>query len=268
MRSALATLTACSWRRRRRCRPRPGRRRVSREQPPGQQRRRTSLDGSLNRGCGRPAATAAPRSSTSTPGQILYQRNAEHRPAAGIGGEAVHHLHRAASLRTDATADHSLLGVGPAAPASTYHGTLYLRGGGDPTFGSAGFDRANYGTGADVQQLVADLVHGTGIRALKGNVVADESFFDSLRGTPATGYQPSTRGRGRSQRRSPSTAAGQTPNGRTCFPHPAVAAGQQLVAGAAGRRGHGAARDPGHRRAYAGHGDDAGHRRLTADRRR
>ena len=31
----------------------------------------------------------------------------------------------------------------------TFTGTLYLRGGGDPTFGSATFDRANYGDRRD-----------------------------------------------------------------------------------------------------------------------
>jgi D-alanyl-D-alanine carboxypeptidase/D-alanyl-D-alanine-endopeptidase (penicillin-binding protein 4) len=72
----------------------------------------------------------------------------------------------------------------------TWNGTLYIRGGGDPTFGSQGFDRRNYGGGATMQRLVSNLLRATGIRALKGSVVGDESRFDSLRGTPATGYQP------------------------------------------------------------------------------
>ena len=55
----------------------------------------------------------------------------------------------------------SVLGVG-AMQAGTFTGTLYLRGGGDPTFGSAGFDRASYGTGANVQRLVEQLISTPG----------------------------------------------------------------------------------------------------------
>jgi D-alanyl-D-alanine carboxypeptidase/D-alanyl-D-alanine-endopeptidase (penicillin-binding protein 4) len=83
----------------------------------------------------------------------------------------------------------SVHGDGLQSANGTFTGTLYIRGGGDPTFGAAGFDRSAYGTGATVQRLVADLVSSTGIRALKGAVVGDESYFDSARGTPATGYR-------------------------------------------------------------------------------
>jgi D-alanyl-D-alanine carboxypeptidase/D-alanyl-D-alanine-endopeptidase (penicillin-binding protein 4) len=89
----------------------------------------------------------------------------------------------------NATLTTSILGRGVLSHG-TWIGTLYIRGGGDPTFGSQGFDQSEYGGGATLQRLVANLVRATGIRALKGNVVGDESRFDSLRGTPATGYQP------------------------------------------------------------------------------
>jgi len=85
----------------------------------------------------------------------------------------------------------SVLGRGTLTSRGTWDGTLYIRGGGDPTFGSQGFDQSNYGGGATIQRLVSNLLHATGIRALSGNVVGDESKFDSLRGTPATGYQAS-----------------------------------------------------------------------------
>ena len=81
----------------------------------------------------------------------------------------------------------SVLGSGRLDRSGTWHGTLYLRGGGDPTFGSASFDRAAYGTGATVQALARE-VRAAGIRRVSGPVVGDESLFDSLRGTPATGY--------------------------------------------------------------------------------
>ncbi len=84
-----------------------------------------------------------------------------------------------------------LLGSGSMTPGGTWMGTLYLKGGGDPTFGSSVFDRLNYGTGASIQHLVANLVHATGIKAIRGRITADGSYFDSLRGTPATGFAPS-----------------------------------------------------------------------------
>jgi serine-type D-Ala-D-Ala carboxypeptidase/endopeptidase (penicillin-binding protein 4) len=85
-----------------------------------------------------------------------------------------------------------ILGVGRFEAAGAWHGTLYLKGGGDPTFGSKSFDHFAYGTGATVQRLVTNLIHATGIRSISGRIIGDESSFDSLRGTPPYGYQPST----------------------------------------------------------------------------
>ncbi len=82
----------------------------------------------------------------------------------------------------------SVLGTGSAGPTGVWNGTLYLRGGGDPTFGSVGFDRAWYRTGATLHRLIGALLGSIGITALEGRVVGDASYFDSLRGTPATGY--------------------------------------------------------------------------------
>ncbi len=75
---------------------------------------------------------------------------------------------------------------------STWYGNLYLRGGGDPTFGSKSFDHFAYSTGATMQQLVSNLLGATGIRSIRGRIVGDESYFDSLRGTPPYGYAAST----------------------------------------------------------------------------
>ncbi len=93
-------------------------------------------------------------------------------------------------LGPSATFTTSVLGVGALAPGGIWKGTLYLRGGGDPTFGDAHFDAVNYGTGATVQQLAAALKRA-GIRQVDGTIVGDGSYFDSERGTPATGYRPS-----------------------------------------------------------------------------
>lgn len=85
----------------------------------------------------------------------------------------------------------SVLGQGRRDANGVWHGTLYLRGGGDPTFGSASFDHAAYGNkGATVQTLVANLIHATGITGIQGSVVGDETYFDALRGTSESHYRP------------------------------------------------------------------------------
>ncbi len=83
----------------------------------------------------------------------------------------------------------SVLGTG-AQDGATWKGPLYLRGGGDPTFGSAAFDRRAYGTGATVQSLVSRL-RADGISSVTGPIIADASVFDSDEGTPATNDKPS-----------------------------------------------------------------------------
>lgn len=82
----------------------------------------------------------------------------------------------------------SILGVGSRDPSGVWDGTLYLRGGGDPTFGAVGFDRLWYGTGATMRTLIGGLLKANGLTAVQGRIVGDESYFDSRRGTPATGF--------------------------------------------------------------------------------
>ncbi|MEA2440532.1 MAG: hypothetical protein QOH76_1956, partial [Thermoleophilaceae bacterium] len=85
----------------------------------------------------------------------------------------------------------SLIGKGSLQPNGTWKGSVYLRGGGDPTFGSSSFARANYGTSASVEVLAARL-RKAGFKAVTGSVVGDESAFDSRRGGPSSGYGTST----------------------------------------------------------------------------
>jgi D-alanyl-D-alanine carboxypeptidase/D-alanyl-D-alanine-endopeptidase (penicillin-binding protein 4) len=87
----------------------------------------------------------------------------------------------------DATLRTRVLGAGTLDDAGTWHGDLYLRGGGDPTFGSASFNRLAYGLGASVSTL-AVRVRDAGILRVTGRVRGDESLLDRLRGGPATGY--------------------------------------------------------------------------------
>ena len=86
-----------------------------------------------------------------------------------------------ATLQTD------VVGVGTLDDAGTWHGDLYLRGGGDPTFGSASFDRLAYGLGTTVSTLAAR-VRAAGILRVTGRIRGDESWLDRLRGGPASGY--------------------------------------------------------------------------------
>ncbi len=82
----------------------------------------------------------------------------------------------------------TVAGVGALDSEGVWQGNLYLRGGGDPTFGSTSFIRAYYGgQGASVSTLAQQLA-ARGIVRVEGSVVGDESFLDSLRGGPTTNY--------------------------------------------------------------------------------
>ena len=84
-----------------------------------------------------------------------------------------------------------VLGTGMLAPEGVWEGSLYLRGGGDPTFGSSAFIRAHYGgVGASVSELASQLVSTDGIREVTGSIEGDESYLNSARGEPASGYAP------------------------------------------------------------------------------
>jgi D-alanyl-D-alanine carboxypeptidase/D-alanyl-D-alanine-endopeptidase (penicillin-binding protein 4) len=66
---------------------------------------------------------------------------------------------------TDAALTTSVAGVGSVDASGAFGGDLYLRGGGDPTFGNAAFSAVrNGGSGADVERL-ADEIAADGVRA-------------------------------------------------------------------------------------------------------
>jgi len=77
-------------------------------------------------------------------------------------------------LSTDA------LAVGAVAEDGVLDSDLYLRGGGDPTFGT---QRAT--------ALARLVVERTGLRRVSGRLVGDESAFDRRRGPPSSGYRTS-----------------------------------------------------------------------------
>ncbi|MGA7705922.1 MAG: D-alanyl-D-alanine carboxypeptidase/D-alanyl-D-alanine-endopeptidase [Solirubrobacteraceae bacterium] len=107
---------------------------------------------------------------------------------------SVEKLYTAASalelMGPEATLTTSVLGTGRLGANGRWEGSLYLKGGGDPTFGSASYVQARYdGQGATVTKLAA-LVKSAGIREVTGSVDGDESWLDSLRGDPYSGYAP------------------------------------------------------------------------------
>jgi len=92
-------------------------------------------------------------------------------------------------LGPTATLSTTVLGSGHLGANGRWEGNLYLRGGGDPTFGSSAFIEGHYyGQGASVSELAAQLVHTDGIRSVSGNVDGDETYLDSLRGEPSSDY--------------------------------------------------------------------------------
>lgn len=93
-------------------------------------------------------------------------------------------------LGPDATFPTSVLGAGHLGSGGVWQGDLYLRGGGDPTFGDGTFNRIwEDGYGPTAQGLAGQLDRA-GIRRVTGRVIGDASLFDSRRGGPATGFAP------------------------------------------------------------------------------
>jgi serine-type D-Ala-D-Ala carboxypeptidase/endopeptidase (penicillin-binding protein 4) len=92
-----------------------------------------------------------------------------------------------ARFGTEGTLGTTVLGSGQLGIQGVWNGDLYLRGGGDPTFGSRRFTNRAYGVGATVEELAA-LVDEAGVRRVTGRVYGDESLHDSLRGGPDSGF--------------------------------------------------------------------------------
>jgi serine-type D-Ala-D-Ala carboxypeptidase/endopeptidase (penicillin-binding protein 4) len=92
-----------------------------------------------------------------------------------------------ARFGTEGTLGTEVLGSGTVDVDGVWRGDLYLRGGGDPTFGSRSFIRTKYGDGATVEDLALALDEA-GIQRVTGRIRGDESAFDPLRGGPDSGY--------------------------------------------------------------------------------
>jgi D-alanyl-D-alanine carboxypeptidase/D-alanyl-D-alanine-endopeptidase (penicillin-binding protein 4) len=158
------------------------------EQPsgPAQRRLRAALDRSLAAGHTRQVGVLV---YDITSGRVLYAAHpATQRPPASVEKlwtttALMDRLGPGARLHT------SILGTG-VQRGGVWHGNLYLRGGGDPTFGDTAFNEVwNHGFGADAATLVGQLVR-RGIRRVTGHLYADESLFDTRRGALITDYRP------------------------------------------------------------------------------
>ena len=96
-----------------------------------------------------------------------------------------------ARFGVDGTLGTEVLGKGAPSEDGVWRGNLYLRGGGDPAFGSRSFTRRAYGGGSATVEELAELLEEAGIERVTGRVVGDESRFDSRRGGPESGYRTS-----------------------------------------------------------------------------
>ncbi|MDQ3725349.1 MAG: D-alanyl-D-alanine carboxypeptidase [Actinomycetota bacterium] len=68
------------------------------------------------------------------------------------------------------------------------HGSLYLKGGGDPALGTPSFYNAYLGgLGTNVFALVPQ-IRAAGIKSITGRLYADDTIFDRRRGVPDSGY--------------------------------------------------------------------------------
>ncbi len=84
-----------------------------------------------------------------------------------------------------------LLGDGRLDDAGTFHGSLYLKGGGDPALGTPAFYNSYLaGLGTNLFALKAQ-VRAAGIEAITGRLYADATIFDRRRGVADSGYATS-----------------------------------------------------------------------------
>jgi D-alanyl-D-alanine carboxypeptidase/D-alanyl-D-alanine-endopeptidase (penicillin-binding protein 4) len=67
-------------------------------------------------------------------------------------------------------------------------GDLWLRGGGDPSFGSRAYVRRHYGPSAASVEDLAQQLSDAGLTAVRGGIHGDESLFDRIRGVHDSRY--------------------------------------------------------------------------------
>lgn len=154
--------------------------------PPALARLERALASALRRARGRSGAAVYDLSA----GRMLFSlRAAVMRPPASVE-KLYTSVAVLAKLGPEAELHTSVLGTGHLGPRGIWHGDLYLRGGGDPTFGDGAFNRTwEDGYGPTAAQLAAQLLRD-GIRRVTGRVIGDASLFDARRGVPSSNFAP------------------------------------------------------------------------------
>ena len=89
----------------------------------------------------------------------------------------------------DGTFETKLLTDGEMNDDGVLKGDLWLRGGGDPAFGTLAYVRKHFGPKAGSVEHLVDQLAEQGITAVRGGVHGDESLFDTIRGVHDSGYR-------------------------------------------------------------------------------
>ncbi len=144
---------------------------------------RTALDGAM----GQAGRYSGAYVVNVTDGRVVYRLHATEARILASNTKLFTTSAAIARFGTQGTFGTEVLGVGALGDDGVWHGDLYLRGGGDPTFGSRRFTLRHYGGGATMQEL-ADALEQAGILRVTGRIYGDEARFDSLRGGPDSGY--------------------------------------------------------------------------------
>ena len=150
----------------------------------------SALQLALTRQLGRAGAATGAYVFDLTNGRVLFAlRDGVRRPPASVE-KLYTSIAVLRELGAGVTLQTAVLGAGFLGNHGIWHGDLYVRGGGDPTFGDAAFNRNwEQGYGPTAAQLVTQLQH-LGIRRVTGKVIGDAALFDGRRGVPSSGFAP------------------------------------------------------------------------------
>jgi serine-type D-Ala-D-Ala carboxypeptidase/endopeptidase (penicillin-binding protein 4) len=88
----------------------------------------------------------------------------------------------------DGTFETQVLTDGQVGASGILTGDIWLRGGGDPAFGTLAYVRRHYGPEASSIEHLVDQMSEFGLVAVRGGVHGDESLFDVVRGVHDSGY--------------------------------------------------------------------------------
>jgi D-alanyl-D-alanine carboxypeptidase/D-alanyl-D-alanine-endopeptidase (penicillin-binding protein 4) len=96
-----------------------------------------------------------------------------------------------ARFGVDGTLQTQVLAEAPIGPDGVLKGDLWLRGGGDPAFGTLAYVRKYYGASASSVEQLVDVLAQAGLTAVRGGIHGDESLFDEIRGVHDSRYYTS-----------------------------------------------------------------------------